>query len=127
MQTVSSASSTCFRFWSAAEWTATVLLPSSRQARRIGSAISPRLRMTTLSSIPGPLLDGEEGLAELDRLAVLGEHRDHLPGALALDLVHHLHRLDDAEHLADADLLAHLDESLRPGRRRGIERADHRR
>jgi hypothetical protein len=25
------------------------------------------------------LLDGEEGLAELDRLAVLGEHRDDLP------------------------------------------------
>src|SRR5262245_24280760 len=102
-------------------------MPSSRQARRMRSAISPRLAMTTLSSIPGPLLDREEGLAELDRLAVLGKHRDDLAGALALDLVHHLHRLDDAEHLADADLLAHFDERLRAGRRRGIEGADHRR
>src|SRR5262245_30039224 len=106
MQTVSSASSTCLRFWSAVECTATVLMPSSRQARRMRSAISPRLAMTTLSSTG--LLDREERLAELDRLAVLGEHRDHLPGALALDLVHHLHRLDDAQHLADADLLAHF-------------------
>src|SRR5512134_1281241 len=108
MQTVSSASSTCFRFWSAVEWTATVLMPSSRQARRMRSAISPRLAMTILSSISGPAvpsLDREQRLAELDRLAVLGEHRHHLAGALALDLVHHLHRLDDAEHLADADLL----------------------
>src|SRR5262245_52629092 len=105
MHTVSSASSTCFRFWSAVEWTATVLMPSSRQALRMRSAISPRLAMTILSSMPA-LLDGEEGLAELDGLAVLREHRDDLAGALALDLVHHLHGLDDAEHLPDPDFLA---------------------
>src|SRR5688572_17264915 len=99
MQTVSSASKTCFRFWSAVECTATVLMPSSRQARRMRSAISPRLAMTILSSIR--LLDREQGLSELDRLAVLGEHRHHAARTLALDLVHHLHRLDDAEHLAD--------------------------
>ena len=48
-----------------------------------------------------------------------------LPAASALDLVHHLHRLDDAEHLADPDFLAHLDEGLRAGRGRAVEGADH--
>src|SRR5512134_493960 len=112
MQTVSSASSTCFRFWSAVECTATVLMPSSRQARRMRSAISPRLAMTILSSIRQPSLDREQGLAELDRFAVFREHGDDLAGPLALDLVHHLHGLDDAEHLSDPDFLADFDERL---------------
>ena len=34
------------------------------------------------------------------------------PGLVGLDLVHHLHRLDDAQHLADLDLIADLDEGL---------------
>ena len=51
MQTVSSASSTCLVLKSAVECTATVLIPSSRQARRMRSAISPRLAMTTFSII----------------------------------------------------------------------------
>src|SRR5918994_6809388 len=100
-------------------------MPSSRQARRMRSPISPRLAMTTLSST-GALLDREQWLAELDRFAILGKNGDDLAGALAFDLVHHLHRLDDAEHLADADLLAHLDEWLRARRGRGVESADHR-
>ena len=51
MQTDSSASSTCLRLASAVECTATVLMPSSRQARRMRSAISPRLAMTIFSSM----------------------------------------------------------------------------
>ena len=51
MQTVSSANSTCLVLKSAVECTATVLMPSSRQARRMRSAISPRLAMTTFSII----------------------------------------------------------------------------
>ena len=51
MQTLSSASRTCFRSRSATEWTATVAIPSSWQERRIRRAISPRLAMTTFSSI----------------------------------------------------------------------------
>src|SRR3712207_7159539 len=43
------------------------------------------------------LLDLEERLAVLDRVAVLGEHRDDGAVDLGLDLVHELHRLDDAE------------------------------
>src|SRR5664279_2469272 len=73
MHTVSSASSTCLVLKSAVECTATVFMPSSRQARRMRRAISPRLAMTTFSSIRS-LFDDEQRLAELDRLAVLGEH-----------------------------------------------------
>ena len=51
MQTVSSASNTCFWLLSAVEWTATVLMPSSRHARCIRSAISPRFAITILSII----------------------------------------------------------------------------
>src|SRR5512137_2033616 len=101
MQTVSSASRTCFRLRSAVECTATVLMPSSRQARRIRSAISPRLAMTTFSSIVvvprAALFDHEQRLAELDRIAVLDQDRDDAPGLVGFDLVHHLHRFDDAQ------------------------------
>src|SRR5256885_16714176 len=81
MHTGSSASSTCLVLKSAVECTATVLIPSSRQARRMRSAISPRLAMTTFSimrdicrgrghvkcSYGLPLFDDEQRLAELDR------------------------------------------------------------
>ena len=49
------------------------------------------------------------------------------PALSRLDLVHHLHGLDDAEHVARLHLGADLDERLRARRRRGVERADHRR
>src|SRR5438445_12707388 len=54
MQTDSSAMPTCLRLRSTVECTATVLMPSVAQARRMRSAISPRLAMTTLSSIGKP-------------------------------------------------------------------------
>ena len=47
-----------------------------------------------------------------------------LPSHLGLDLVHQLHRLDDADHLALAHLLAHVDEGGRLGRGRAVEGAD---
>ena len=56
IQMVSSASNTCLRSRSAVECTATVLIPSSLQARNIRSAISPRFAMTTLSNIRVGLL-----------------------------------------------------------------------
>src|SRR3984885_109740 len=104
MQTVSSASNTCLVLKSAVECTATVLMPNSRQARRIRSAISPRLAMTTLSSM-ATLFDYEQGLAELDRVAVARHDRSHPSGLVGLDLVHHLHGLDDAQNRADLDFI----------------------
>src|SRR5512147_268086 len=129
MHTVSSASSTCFSVVSAVEWTATVLIPSSRHARRIRSAISPRLAIRTLSSIvvrPCALFfDHEQRLAELDRVAVLDQYADDAARELRLDLVHHLHGFDDAERVAGLHFAADLDERLRAGRGTAVERADH--
>ena len=86
MQTDSSARRTYLASRSASECTTTVLMPSSRQARWMRSAISPRLAIRILSNSWFGVLrghDGESGgrdsadddqrLAELDRLAVLDE------------------------------------------------------
>src|SRR5882672_9462227 len=51
MQTLSSASRTCMASASAVECTATVLMPISRQARWMRSAISPRLAIRIFSNI----------------------------------------------------------------------------
>jgi len=53
MQTDSSASRTYFASESASEWTATVLTPSSRHARWIRNAISPRLAIRIFSNTVG--------------------------------------------------------------------------
>src|SRR5690242_17432796 len=51
MQIASSARPTCLRLRSAVECTATVLMPRLWHARSTRSAISPRLAMTTFSSM----------------------------------------------------------------------------
>src|SRR5690606_7438537 len=53
MQTDSSASFTYFASLSASECTTTVLIPSSRQARWIRRAISPRLAIRIFSNMDG--------------------------------------------------------------------------
>ncbi len=67
------------------------------------------------------------GWPELDWLTVLGEYRGHAPRLVGFDLVHHLHRFDDAQYLSDLDLHADLDEGF--GSRRGgrVISAHHRR
>src|SRR5258706_4793755 len=57
MHTLSSARRTCMALSSAVECTATVLMPISRQARWMRSAISPRLAMSTLSNMRTALAD----------------------------------------------------------------------
>src|ERR1700678_214469 len=123
MHTVSSASSTCLVLKSAVECTATVLIPSSRQARRMRSAISPRWAITTFSIIA--LFDDEQRLAELDRLAVLGEDWRDAPRFVGFDLGHHFHLFDDAANLAAFDSHAELDEGLCPRSRGGVISASH--
>src|SRR5215510_12005650 len=101
-------------------------MPSSRHARRIRSAISPRLAMMIFSSM-ATLFDDEQRLAELNGVAVAGHDGGDAAGLVRLDLVHHLHCFDDAEGLPDLDFVTDLDERLPAGRGGGIERAHHRR
>src|SRR4051794_27451384 len=110
MQTDSSASLTYFASVSASEWTTTVRMPSSRHARWMRSAISPRFAMRIFSNT-GSAQD-EQRLAVLHRLAVFHEDRLHHPGRVGFDLVHQLHRLDDADRLAFLDAVADFDERL---------------
>src|SRR6185436_9449180 len=122
MQTDSSASMTYLASASASEWMATVLMPISRQARWMRSAISPRLAINIFSNT---LLDHEQGLPVFHRLAVLDQDRLDGPGHVRLDFVEQLHRLDDAQRLALGDALADFHEGGRARRRRAIERAHH--
>ena len=70
MQTASSARRTCIASVSAVEWTATVLMPISWQARWMRSAISPRLAISSFWIGIRRLVDDDERLVELDRLGV---------------------------------------------------------
>jgi hypothetical protein len=89
-------------------------------------AISPRLAMTTLSSMAG-LFDDQQRLVVFNRLAVLDQDAGNGAGVIGLDLVEHFHRFDDANRVADVDLLADFDERFGAGRGGTVERADHRR
>src|SRR5688572_30414021 len=110
MQTLSSAKRTWRAFLSADEWTETVRMPSSRHARMIRSAISPRLAMRPLLNMELPRGQLEQRLAVLHRLRILLQDRDHGAVGVGLDLVHELHRLDDARRLLLLHLLADLHE-----------------
>src|SRR5581483_11373798 len=129
MQTASSARRTCMASASAVEWTATVLMPISRQARWMRSAISPRLAIRTLSNIGArlALFDDHQRLAELDRLPVVDQDLRQRAGLGRLDGIERLHRLDDQDGLAGRDLVADIDEGGLAGLGRKIGRADHRR
>src|SRR5436190_24270780 len=107
MHTDSSASITYFASASASEWMATVLMPISRQARWLRSAISPRFAMRIFSNT---LLDHEQGLSVFHGLAVLDQDCLHPARDVGFDLVQQLHGLDDAQGLALHHGLADLDE-----------------
>src|SRR5438270_1690478 len=129
MHTVSSASRTCIASESAVEWTATVLMPISWQARWMRSAISPRLAISSFWIFTGTaaLADDHERLIELDRLAVRDEDLLHHSAGGRGDRVHHLHRFDDQQGVAGFDRIADRDERLGVWLRRQKGRADHRR
>src|ERR1700760_3241615 len=126
MHTAWSARRTCIASVSAVECTATVWMPISWQARWMRSAISPRVAVRTLLIGIG-LLDDDERLVELDRLAVGDEHLRYRAALGRDDRIHHLHRLDDQQRVAGGHRLARADE--RRGARLGghVDGADHRR
>src|SRR2546425_1949465 len=125
MQTSSSANRTCSEFSSASEYTATVLIPSSRQATITRRAISPRLAIRIFLNIER--LYGEEAFAVLDRLPVLDVDLHHLPVHVGADLVHELHRFDDAEDLALPHNVTDFRKGFGIGIRGAVEGADNRR
>src|SRR6266542_3546742 len=96
MQIAWSAKRTCRLSRSASEYTATVPIPSSLQAQMTRRAISPRLAIRIF--LKGA--DAKQGLPVLHRLAVTHQFAGHHTSYLRLDLVHELHRFDDAEHRA---------------------------
>src|SRR5258705_12478692 len=109
MQTDSSASRTGRESASAVEWAMTVRIPISRHARMIRSAISPRLAMRILWNISrgsARRVHQEERLADLDGLGVLAHNLGDPPPPLGLDLIHHFHRLADADGLPFPDHFA---------------------
>src|SRR4249920_708731 len=107
MQTDSSARRTYLASASATECTATVLIPSSRQARWTRRAISPRFAISIFSNMRDSgwavrhgagravLSDYEQWLAVFDRLAVFDQ--DFLDDAtlVSFDFVQQFHRFDD--------------------------------
>src|SRR5437762_9252703 len=94
------------------------------------TAISPRFatrtRLNTVEREGGDRFELEQQLPELDGLRVLHVDRPDDPLVVGFDLVHELHRLEDAQGLAGADGVADLDERRRARLRRAVERADHR-
>src|SRR5579862_5299059 len=104
-------------------------MPSSCNARITRTAISPRFATRTRLNIERPAVQRfelEEQLAVFDGLRVPDVDRAHDALDLGLDLVHQLHRLEDAERLPGRDRIALFDERGRTRLRRAIEGADHR-
>src|ERR1044071_4996375 len=81
------------------------------------TAISPRLATRIFLN----RTDGKQSLPVLHRLAIQYEPALDDAGVFRLDLVHKLHRLDDAEDLSGLHPLADRDKGRRPGRRPFIE------
>src|SRR5262245_5042805 len=72
-------------------------------------------------------IDPEEDLAVFHRLGVVHADLPNDAGDLGLDLVHDLHRLDDADRLSRAYPRPHLGVGIRPGLGRLVEGPHHRR
>src|SRR5574343_877636 len=125
IQTDSSANLTYLASRSASEWTTTVLMPSSRQARWTRRAISPRFAMRTFSNMMGCSADHEQRFAKFDRLAVIDQDGLDDAGSVGFDFVEQLHRFDDAQGVALLDGLADLHEDAGAGGGGTVEGADH--
>src|SRR5688500_4931588 len=122
MRTSSSANRTCSACSSASEYTATVLMPSSRHAMMMRIAISPRFAIRIFLNIG---FYGEQPLAVLHGLTVLDVDFDHFSVVFGVDLVHQLHRFDDAENLPLLHGGAHVDKRRGAWLRGTEERADN--
>src|SRR5271157_3065446 len=111
MHTLSSARRTCIASASAVECTATVGMPSSRQARWMRSAISPRFAMRIFWN--NASFQDHQRLAVLDRRAAADQDPRDRAGPGSTDLVERLHRLDQQQGLPGGNALADIDEDRR--------------
>src|SRR5208282_3825660 len=119
MQTDSSAIRTCSASLSAVEYTATVAMPSSWHARMIRMAIVPRFATSNFLNIEATSsanFNDHQRLTVLHRISILHQYAYHAAGSVGLDLVHHFHRLDDAQRLTLSHIGAFLDEWVGFGR-----------
>jgi elongation factor P len=88
-----------------------------------GLTVQVPLFVNTTNRLEG--LDHEERLAVLDRPSVLDEDSDDPAAELGLDLVHHLHRLDDTHDRVRLNLLVLRYVWRLVGSGGGVEGADH--
>src|SRR6188768_3926220 len=79
--------------------------------------------VSAAAAVGSPIgVDPEQHLAILHGRGVVHENLAHDARELGFDLVHDLHRLDDAHGLARRDARAHLDIGIGPGLRTLVER-----
>src|ERR1700722_377164 len=137
MHTASSANRTCSEFRSASEYTATVSIPSSRHAPRMRSAISPRFAIRIFRNIGLDVwvlvlllsvgMNAEQRFAILHRLPVFYQDANHFAGHFRFDLIHQLHRFDDAQHLPLLHTVSRFHKRRSPWGGRGVESPYNRR
>src|SRR5665811_623763 len=88
---------------------------------------TPSDRLVVIERLAADRLELDQKIAELHRIAVLLTDAAHDSTLLGLDLVHQLHRLENAERMTGFDRLAELHERGRAGIGRAVEGSDHRR
>src|SRR5579864_5352295 len=92
-QNASSACRTCNDSRSGSEKIATVFTPSSRQARLMRNAISPRFAMSTFLNT----FDLEEHLPVFNGLSLMAANRNQTPRTERADRVANAQRLDECQ------------------------------
>src|SRR5882672_6985237 len=101
-------------------------LSSRSEPLRCTMLVMACLKLNATGAASGMRIHPEEDLPELDRLRVLDAHFFHDSADLGLDLVHDLHRFDDAHDLPHVHPAADLHVCLGPRLGGRIDRPDHR-
>src|SRR6267143_1260169 len=100
-------------------------LSSRSEPLRCTIVVMACLKLKAAAGASGMGIHPEEDLPEFDRLRVLHAHFLDDSADLGLDLVHDLHRFDDAHHLPHVHAAPDLHVGLCPGLGRRIKRPDH--